>query len=65
MAGDVNPDYAQDLSKCHGLIFNREAVGVLTLLSPSLQMTGPEFRRSVSVRSDGCSPSTWHGHPAG
>lgn len=44
VAGDVNPDYAQDLSKCRGLIFNREAVGVLTLLSPSLQLTGPEFR---------------------
>ena len=50
VAGDVNPDYAQDLSKCHGLIFNREAVGVLTLLSPSLQMTGPEFR--VQYQSD-------------
>ena len=50
VAGDVNPDYAQDLSKCHGLIFNSEAVGVLTLLSPSLQMTGPEFR--VQYQSD-------------
>jgi hypothetical protein len=50
VAGDVNPDYAQDLSKCHGLIFNRDAVGVLTLLSPSLQMTGPEFR--VQYQSD-------------
>jgi hypothetical protein len=42
--GDKNPDYAQDLSKCKGLIFHRDAVGVVTLLSPSLQMTGPEFR---------------------
>ena len=50
VAGDVNPLYAQDLSKCHGLIFNRDAVGVLTLLSPSLQMTGPEFR--VQYQSD-------------
>jgi hypothetical protein len=50
VAGDVNPDYAQDLSKCHGLIFNREAAGVLTLLSPSLQLTGPEFR--VQYQSD-------------
>jgi len=50
VAGDVNPDYAQDLSKCHGLIFNRDAVGVLTLLSPSLMMTGPEFR--VQYQSD-------------
>jgi len=50
VAGDVNPDYAQDLRKCHGLVFNREAVGVLTLLSPSLQVTGPEFR--VQYQSD-------------
>ena len=25
-------------------MFNKEAVGVVTLLSPSLQMTGEEFR---------------------
>lgn len=49
-AGDHSADYAQDLSKCHGLIFNKEAVGVLTLLSPSLQLTGPEFR--VQYQSD-------------
>ena len=50
VAGDHNPDYVQDLSKCEMLIFNREAVGVLTLLSPSLQLTGPEFR--VQYQSD-------------
>ena len=44
VAGDKNPDYEQDLSKCKGMIFHRDAVGVVTLLSPSLQMTGPEFR---------------------
>ena len=44
VAGDHNADYAQDLSKCKGLIFNKEAVGVLTLLSPGLQMTGPEYK---------------------
>jgi hypothetical protein len=43
-AGDYNSDYAQNLSKCKGLIFSKEAVGVLPLLSPSLQMTGPEYR---------------------
>ena len=43
-AGDYNSDYAQNLSKCKGLIFSQEAVGVLTLLSPSLQMTGPEYK---------------------
>lgn len=49
-AGDYNSDYAQDLSKCKALIFNRDAVGVLTLLSPSLQLTGDEFR--VQYQSD-------------
>jgi hypothetical protein len=43
VAGDVNPQYAQDLSKCHGLIWNREAAAVLTLLSPSLQVTSGDF----------------------
>ena len=32
------------------LVFHKEAVGVLTLLSPSLQLTGPEFR--VQYQSD-------------
>ena len=50
VAGDHNPDYAQDLSKVEILIFNREAVGVLTLLSPSLQLTGSELR--VQYQSD-------------
>ena len=50
VAGDVNPDYAQDLSNTRGLIFHRDAVGVVTLLSPSLQMTGSEFR--VQYQSD-------------
>ena len=49
-AGDYNADYAQNLSKCKALIFNRDAVGVLTLLSPSLQLTGEEFR--VQYQSD-------------
>lgn len=50
VAGDVNPDYAQDLSKCRGMVFHRDAVGVVSLLSPSLQMTGSEFR--VQYQSD-------------
>lgn len=49
-AGDHNADYAQDLSKLEILVFHREAAGVLTLLSPSLQMTGPEFK--VQYQSD-------------
>ena len=44
VAGDHNADYAQNLTKCKGLIFNKEAVGVVSLLSPSLQMTGEEWR---------------------
>lgn len=44
VAGDYNADYAQDLSRCRGLIFHRDAVGVVSLLSPSLQLTGPEYR---------------------
>jgi hypothetical protein len=50
VAGDYNTDYQQDLSKCRGLIFHRDAVGVVSLLSPSLQMTGSEFR--VQYQSD-------------
>ena len=44
VAGDHNGDYAQNLSKCKGLIFNKEAVGVVSLLSPALQVTGEEWR---------------------
>jgi hypothetical protein len=43
VAGDKSPDYAQDLSKCRGLIFNKEAVGVVSLLSPSLQITSGDW----------------------
>ena len=50
VSGDVNADYAQDLSNTRGLIFHRDAVGVVSLLSPSLQMTGSEFR--VQYQSD-------------
>jgi hypothetical protein len=50
VAGDYNTDYAQNLSKVRGLIFHRDAVGVVSLLSPSLQLTGSEFR--VQYQSD-------------
>ena len=50
VAGDHNADYEQDLSKCKVLVYHRDAVGVLTLLQPSLQLTGPEFR--VQYQSD-------------
>jgi hypothetical protein len=46
VAGDYNSDYAQDLSKCHGLIFNRECMGVLSLLSPGLQVTSGDWNIS-------------------
>jgi hypothetical protein len=36
---DKNTAYQQDLSKCRGIIFHRDAIGVLTLRSPSLQVT--------------------------
>ena len=50
VAGDVNPDYEQDLSDVRGFVFHRDAVGVVSLLSPSLQLTGAEFR--VQYQSD-------------
>jgi hypothetical protein len=43
VAGDYNANYAQDLTKCKGLVFNKEAVGVLTLMSPSLQVTSGDW----------------------
>ena len=39
---DKNADYAQDLTKCRGLIFSKEAVGMLTLREPKLQMTSAD-----------------------
>jgi hypothetical protein len=36
---DKNTAYQQDLSKCRGIVFHRDAIGVLTLRSPSLQVT--------------------------
>lgn len=39
-AGDnANSVYAQDLSKCQALIYHRDAMGVLNLRRPKLQMT--------------------------
>ena len=50
VAGDVNPDYAVDTSKCRGLIWNKEAAAVLTLLSPSLQVASGDF--AVQYQAD-------------
>ena len=38
-AYDKNTAYQQDLSKCRAIVFHRDAIGVLTLRSPSLQVT--------------------------
>jgi hypothetical protein len=43
VAGDYNPDYAQDTSKLEVLVFNKDAVGVLTLMSPGLQITSGDW----------------------
>lgn len=41
-AGDRgNTEYAQDMTKCRGLIFHKSCVGVLSLLAPQFQMTAP------------------------
>lgn len=36
---DKNLDYQQDLSKCKAIVFHRDAIGVLTLREPRLQIT--------------------------
>lgn len=36
---DKNTAYQQDLTKCRGIIFHKDAIGVLTLRAPSLQVT--------------------------
>lgn len=46
VAGDCNAEYAQDLSSCKGLVFHRDCCGVLTLLSPALQVTSGDWNVS-------------------
>ena len=48
---DKNPDYAQDLTKCRGLIFSKEAVGMLTLRQPKLQMTSADGDFNIQYQS--------------
>ena len=43
VTGDTNADYAQNLSKCKGLVFHKEAMGVVTLMEPSLQVTSGDW----------------------
>lgn len=40
---DRNPDYAQNLSKCIGLVWRKNAVGMLTCKEPDLQITSGDF----------------------
>ena len=46
VAGDCSADYAQNLSKNKGLVFHKDSVGVLTLLSPALQVTSGDWNVS-------------------
>lgn len=39
--GDINTDYQADLSKCRGIVFHRDAMGVLVLRDIGLQVTQP------------------------
>ena len=44
--GDCNAEYQQDLSNCKGLVFHKDCCGVLTLLSPALQVTSGDWNVS-------------------
>ena len=46
VAGDCNAEYAQDLSSNKGLVFHKDCAGVLTLLSPALQVTSGDWNVS-------------------
>ena len=50
-AFDRNAAYQQNLSKCRALIFHRDAIGVLTLRRPQLQMTAPSGDYNVVYQS--------------
>jgi hypothetical protein len=39
---DRNPDYAQDLSKCVGLVWRKQCAGMLLLKSPDFQVTNAD-----------------------
>lgn len=45
-AGDCNAEYAQDLSNNKGLVFHKDCAGVLTMLSPALQVTSGDWNVS-------------------
>ena len=47
VAGDKNTAYEQDLSKCKGMVFHRDAVASLTLAEPFSADDRPQSSRSV------------------
>jgi len=52
VTGDnANSVYAQDLSKCIGMIYHRDAIGVLNLRQPKLQMTASGGDYNVMYQS--------------
>jgi hypothetical protein len=48
---DRNAAYQQNLTKCRALIFHKDAIGVLTLRRPQLQMTAPGGDYNVVYQS--------------
>jgi hypothetical protein len=48
---DRNAAYQQNLTKCRALIFHKDAIGVLTLRRPQLQMTSPGGDYNVVYQS--------------
>lgn len=51
-SGDnANSEYAQDMSKCQALIYHRDAMGILNLRQPKLQMTASNGDYNVVYQS--------------
>jgi hypothetical protein len=48
---NANSAYAQDLSKCVGILYHRDAMGVLNLRRPKLQMTHSDGDYNVMYQS--------------
>lgn len=46
-----NSEYAQDMSKCLAIIYHQDAMGVLELRAPKLQMTAPDGDYNVVYQS--------------
>lgn len=50
-SGDNNDDYEQDLSKCVAILFHSNAIGVLSLNNPTLQVTTKENDYNIQNQS--------------